>query len=177
MIPGLARPAGVPDSRPPLPIQRQPFLPAGRAFPPWGGLDRHLLPFPLAFFFRGFWRGAAIGAQVVLRQMPGRDHQLNVGDAEVRCSPAQHPGRRVFLVLVDGLVEINLVQVAADRQSVQGDVLLATLALQILAEVHRPYLQKPSAKLTRATSPHYRYRPAAPPGVSRLMTAGSSPSR
>jgi len=32
MIPGLARPAGVPDSRPPLRFQRQPLLPAGRAF-------------------------------------------------------------------------------------------------------------------------------------------------
>src|SRR2546421_13025294 len=31
MIPALARPAGVPDSRPPLLIQRQPLLPAGRA--------------------------------------------------------------------------------------------------------------------------------------------------
>src|SRR5207253_11211642 len=47
----------------------------------------------------------------------------------------------------DGLVERNLVEVTAGRQSGQGNVLLATLALQILAEVHRPYLQNPSAKL------------------------------
>src|SRR5438128_11505173 len=98
MIPELARPAGVPDSRPPSSDPTPTPPSGGPRFPPWGGLDRDLLPLPLALFFRGFWRRAAIGAQVVLRQMPGRDQQLHIGDAKVGCRPAQHPGGRIFLV-------------------------------------------------------------------------------
>src|SRR6202011_1990427 len=96
-------------------------------------------------FLRGLGRLAAVLPQVVLSQVAGRDHQLDVGHSEMRSGPPEHPGWGVFLVLVDRLVEIDLVQVAADREPVQRYVLLATLALQILAEVHRPYLQNPSA--------------------------------
>src|SRR5205807_2402135 len=90
----------------------------------------------------------AIFAQVVLGQVSRCDQQFDVGDTEMRRRPAEHPRWRVLLVLVDGLVEVDLVQVTADGEPVQRNVLLATLAPQIIAKVHRPtYLQEtPSAK-------------------------------
>src|SRR6267378_7864675 len=82
--------------------------------------------------------------KVVLGQVSRRDQEFDVGDTQMRRRPPEHPGWRVLLVLIDSLVEVDLVQVTADGEPVQGDVLLATLAPQIIAEVHRPtYLQKP----------------------------------
>src|SRR5438270_1605935 len=94
----------------------------------------------------------------------------------MRCRPAKDPGWWIFLVLIDRLVEVDLVQVAADRQPMQGNVLLATLALQILAEVHRPYLQNPSAIPTRATSINYRYRGQDVRNASGRRSGGARPA-
>src|SRR6266576_1859934 len=108
----------------------------------------------------------AIFAQVVLGQVSRGDQQLDIGDAEMRRRPPEHPRWRVLLVPVNRPVEVDLVQVTADREPVQRNVLLPTLAPQIIAEVHRPtYLQKAHPRrITRATSPHYRYRPRCPQG-------------
>ena len=46
----------------------------------------------------------------------------------------EHPGRRVVLVLVDRLVEVDLVEVAEQSQPVQRDAAVAASLSQVLAE-------------------------------------------
>src|SRR5579864_7822371 len=73
---------------------------------------------------------------VVRRQIPGRDEELHVRRAQVRSRAAQHPGRRIFLVLVDALIEVDLVQVAEEREAMQRYPPLTASLLEIVLEVH-----------------------------------------
>src|SRR5438067_687932 len=91
---------------------------AARPQPSGARLNSDLLPFPLPFLLGRLGRLDAIIPEVILRKVAGRDHQLDVGDSQMRSRPPEDPWGRVLLVLVHGLVEVNLVQVAADRQPV-----------------------------------------------------------
>ena len=57
--------------------------------------------------------------QTLLAHVPRRDQQLDIADAQMGRGPAEHPGRRVLLVLVDGLVEVDLVEVAEQSEPVR----------------------------------------------------------
>src|SRR5207245_2374535 len=99
---------------------------------PRESLNSDLLPFSLAD--AGPLR---VVFQVTLSEVAGRDHDFHIRDAQVGGRPPQHPGGRIFFVLVYRLVEVDLVEVASDRQPMQRDTLLTTLALEVLAEVNR----------------------------------------
>src|ERR1700737_1987923 len=68
---------------------------------------------------------------VELAEIPGGDHQVDVRHAEVRRSASQHPRRRVVAVLVDALIEVDLVEIAEQRESVQRNTPLSALFLQV----------------------------------------------
>src|ERR1700686_1371844 len=56
---------------------------------------------------------------VGVRKISGGDQEIDIRDAEVWRRATQHPGRRIFLVLIDALIEIDLIQIAEQSKPVQ----------------------------------------------------------
>src|SRR5437870_3310223 len=70
------------------------------------------------------WLGATAAVpflDVGAGQVTGGDHELDVRHAKVGRGATQHPGRRIVAILVDALVEVDLVEVAQECESMQRD--------------------------------------------------------
>src|SRR5207244_9199513 len=100
---------------------------------------------------------AAIPVLDVCRgEVAGGDHDLHVGHTEVRRGAAQHPGRRVVAILVDALIEVDLVEIAQECESMKRDPPVTTPLFQVLLEVHLSCASLPVSSSVGSSDQQYR---------------------